>query len=82
MWNGTLAAAIAYLVVITAGMLILPPVNEVPADFPATTLWDFRLVSLGAEAVLWTALGLSFGAAADRLLQRSRAAQVERSLSA
>jgi len=65
-WNGAVIATAAYLGVIAAGMEILPPVNEVPADFSATTLWNFRLASLGIEAVLWTALGLAFGAMAER----------------
>jgi hypothetical protein len=67
-WNSTITGGAAYLVVITTAMLILPPVNEVPAEFPATTLWNFRLTSLGIEAVLWTALGLFFGALAERRL--------------
>jgi len=49
-------------------MAILPPVNEVPDGFSANTLWHFRLASLGTEAVLWTALGITFGAFAERLL--------------
>jgi Probable cobalt transporter subunit (CbtA) len=64
-------AGAAYMVVITAAMLILPPVNEVPSDFSATTLWNFRLASLGIETVLWTALGLTFGFLAERRLLAS-----------
>ena len=67
-WNGAILAGAAYLVAIAAGMLILPPVNEVPADFSAATLWNFRLASLGIELVLWTALGLVFGVLAERRL--------------
>ena len=67
-WNSAMAGSAAYLVVVTAAMLILPPVNEVPADFSASTLWNFRLASLGIEAVLWVALGLIFGALAERQL--------------
>jgi hypothetical protein len=52
----------------TVAMLILPPVNEVPADFPAAALWNFRLASLGIEVVLWTGLGLIFGVLAERQL--------------
>jgi hypothetical protein len=65
-WNSAVAAGTAYVAVIAAGMLILPPVNEVPADFSAATLWNFRLASLGIELVLWTVLGLSFGLFAER----------------
>jgi hypothetical protein len=67
-WHSAIAGAAAYVVVMTVAMLILPPVNEVPADFPATTLWRFRLASFGIEAVLWTALGLIFGVLAERQL--------------
>jgi hypothetical protein len=67
-WNGAIIGGAAYILVITIAMLILPPMAEVPADFPATTLWNFRLTSLGIEAVLWTALGLVFGALAERQL--------------
>jgi hypothetical protein len=65
-WNCAIMAGAAYLVVIAAGMLILPPVDEVPAEFSATTLWNFRLASLGIEMVLWTTLGLTFGILAER----------------
>jgi hypothetical protein len=68
-WNAATAAGAAYLAVITAAMLILPPVNEVPADFSATTLWNFRLASLGIEVVLWTGLGLVFGFLAEQFMQ-------------
>jgi Probable cobalt transporter subunit (CbtA) len=65
-WSSAVAAGAAYLFVVAVTMLILPPVNEVPAGFSATTLWNFRLASLGIEAVLWTTLGLVFGALAER----------------
>jgi Probable cobalt transporter subunit (CbtA) len=71
-WNSALAAGAAYLAVVVAAMLILPPVNEVPADFSAATLWNFRLASLGIEAVLWVALGLAFGFLAERQLVPTR----------
>ena len=66
-WNSAVVGGAAYLVVMTVAMLILPTVNEVPANFSATTLWNFRAASLGVEAVLWTALGLIFGVLAERL---------------
>lgn len=69
-WNSALGAGAAYIVVLAATMLILPTVDEVPADFSATVLWHFRLASLGVETALWTALGLVFGVLAERLLAR------------
>lgn len=65
-WNGAILAGGAYLVTVALGMLILPPVNEVPADFSAATLWRFRVASIGVELVLWAVLGLVFGALAER----------------
>ena len=67
-WNSTIIGGATYLFVVAVAMFILPPVNEVPADFSATTLWNFRLASLGIEAVLWTAFGLIFGVIAERQL--------------
>jgi hypothetical protein len=60
-WNGSLLALGAYLVVITAVFVFLPGVNEVPATFPAVTLWDFRIASLGIQTVLWGSIGVLFG---------------------
>ena len=71
-WNGALLGAATYVVAMIVAMLILPPVNEVPSSFPATTLWSFRLASLSAEAVLWITLGLAFGMLAERQLAASR----------
>jgi hypothetical protein len=65
-WNAVIAAGVVYLLVVAAAMVALPPVNEVPADFSASTLWRFRVASLGTELVLWMALGLIFGALAER----------------
>ncbi len=60
-WNGSLIALAGYLVVIGAFFAILPGINEVPGEFPAVTLWDFRLASLGIQTVLWGSLGIMFG---------------------
>jgi hypothetical protein len=49
----------------------MPGVDEVPADFPADLLWDFRLSSLLIQAALWTALGASFAVLADRAAARA-----------
>lgn len=65
-WNGAVVGGVAYSAMMCLAMLILPPGNEVPAEFSATTLWNFRLASLGIEGVLWMALGLIFGEFAER----------------
>ncbi|MFI5892196.1 CbtA family protein [Actinoplanes sp. NPDC051513] len=65
-WRRALAAAAGFLVVVTIGYVLLPAINEVPATFPATLLWNFRIASLGTQAVMWSALGLGFAALATR----------------
>ena len=70
-WNAALIAGGAYVVVMVIAGLALPPVNEVPAEFPAVVLWRFRIASAGAQLITWTTLGLLFGALAERVLARS-----------
>ncbi len=67
-FTARLLAAGAYGVAIVVVMLALPNVAEVPPGFPAGDLYEFRLVSLGTQLVLWTGLGLVFGVLAGRLL--------------
>ncbi|SDC41652.1 CbtA family protein [Paraburkholderia lycopersici] len=67
-WNAAIAALVLFVVVIGAIGLALPAVNEVPAAFPAVLLWKFRAVSVGMQAILWTTIGLLFGAFAEKLL--------------
>ncbi len=73
-WDATLAAGAAYVVAMGAIGLMLPVVNEVPEQFPAVVLWQFRTASLGAQLLMWTTIGLVFGIAADRLLPTTRRA--------
>jgi len=65
-WNASIIAGLAFIVVVAIAQYALPTVNEVPEGFPATLLWYFRTASLGLHAVLWTVLGLGFGALAER----------------
>jgi hypothetical protein len=67
-WNAFLIAAGAYLIVVVIVGLALPPVNEVPVEFPAVVLWRFRIASAGAQLIMWTMIGLLFGAVAERAL--------------
>ncbi len=61
-WNATLLAGAGYLIVVFVAALLLPTVNEVPDAFPAVVLWQFRIASLGAQCLMWTTIGLVFGA--------------------
>ncbi|WP_280492342.1 CbtA family protein [Nocardia asiatica] len=52
----------AFVLVTTLGYLLLPGVDEVGANFPATLLWQFRVASLAETATLWACLALGFAA--------------------
>ncbi|EEA01801.1 conserved hypothetical protein [Burkholderia sp. H160] len=65
-WNGSIVAALVFVVIIAAVQLSMPIINEVPATFPAVVLWKFRVAALGMQAVMWTTIGLLFGAIVER----------------
>jgi len=65
-WNANLLAAACYLVIVGIAAFLLPAVNEVPQQFPADVLWNFRVASVGAQLILWMTLGLLFGALTQR----------------
>lgn len=67
-WNASIVALVLFVVAIGAIQLALPTINEVPAAFPAVLLWKFRTVSIGMQAILWTTIGLLFGALAEKQL--------------
>lgn len=68
-WYATVAAVLAFIVVIGIAFAFLPVVNEVPDHFPAALLWRFRLSALAMQTVLWGGFGLVFGELAERLLK-------------
>ena len=76
--NATLIGAGTFVAIIVVAQLVLPDINEVPADFPAGVLWQFRMASLLMQAVTWATLGLVFGFLADRLLNQATAARAPR----
>jgi hypothetical protein len=67
-WNAALIAAGSYLVAVIVVAQILPGINEVPDAFPAVVLWQFRIASIGMQLVMWTTIGLVFGALSERAL--------------
>lgn len=67
-WNAALIAGAFYIVAVLVAGLLLPGINEVPEMFPAVVLWQFRIASFGAQLIMWTTIGLVFGALAERIL--------------
>ena len=70
-WLARVGAALGYVVAVALVSMLLPRFDEVPDGFPAQTLWEFRIASLGTQAVLWAALGVAFAVLVDRLAQRA-----------
>jgi hypothetical protein len=79
-WNAALITAGVYVVVTAAVMVMLPTVDETPQPlrdasgaiiypgFPADVLYEFRLLSLATQLVLWVTIGLVFAPLAERLI--------------
>lgn len=68
LWNGAIKGVAVYVAIVAVAAYLFPTFNEVPDNFSATLLWNFRTASLGIQVVLWTTLGLVFGSVAERLL--------------
>jgi len=66
-WYATLAAIAGYLVVTVAAIALLPTYNEVPAGFPATVLYEFRMASLTTQLALWGSIAVILGELLHRL---------------
>ena len=71
-WNACFVGGAVFIVLVAIVQILLPVINEVPAQFPADLLWRFRIASLGIEAILWTTIGLVFGVLAEKALTRGR----------
>jgi predicted cobalt transporter CbtA len=74
----SIAAVIAAAVLLGLVLGLLPGnPDTIPADVPASIVWDFRIASLGQLAVLWATLGLLGGWLLDRLERHSTATHAD-----
>ncbi|WP_338332970.1 CbtA family protein [Acetobacter sp. LMG 32666] len=71
-WNAALCGIGLGIALVVVAQFGLPDINEVPGDFPAIVLWRFREAAIGMQLVMWSTLGLVFGALAEKLLQSTR----------
>jgi predicted cobalt transporter CbtA len=55
-----LVVAATYLLLVGTAFLALPPAVK-PDGIPSGLLWDFRVASIGGQAVLWTCTGVVLG---------------------
>lgn len=65
-WNGSLLAALVFILLTVTFTSFLPTIDEVPQAFPASLLWKFRIASWGMQLLLWITLGLLFGWLTER----------------
>lgn len=80
-WNGRLLAAGGYVAAVAVVMVSLPAVDETPAPlrdasggivypgFPADVLYEFRLLALATQLVLWATIGVVFATLVRRPLE-------------
>jgi predicted cobalt transporter CbtA len=76
-WYAVLTAVSGYLLVTLTAIALLPSYSEVPADFPATILYQFRVASLMTQLTLWATLGIALGELLYRLQRRTTARATE-----
>jgi predicted cobalt transporter CbtA len=59
-------SAVLYIAIIAILFHFLPEIDEVPANFPATLLWKFRVAALEIQFVLWATIGSLFSFLTNR----------------
>ena len=69
-WNASIAGVLLFVVLIGLAEWAMPVSQEVGSDFPAVTLYHFRIASFGIQLSLWTTIGLLFGALTERSMTR------------
>jgi predicted cobalt transporter CbtA len=65
-WNAWLVAMILFVTVTAVASHFLPNFDEVPAGFPVSLMWKFRVASLAMQLLLWGVLGFFFGWLVER----------------
>ncbi|TQC45432.1 hypothetical protein EEB14_31765 [Rhodococcus sp. WS4] len=60
------AAALLALGTVVTGYAFAPVIDEVPTDFPASLLWQFRMSSAATQLTLWVALAGLFALLTER----------------
>jgi hypothetical protein len=66
-----LTAIAGYLLVTITAIALLPSYSEVPADFSATVLFEFRMASLATQLAVWATIGVTLGKLPHRMQRRT-----------
>lgn len=67
-WCSVVAGLLSYVIIMAIIGGSFPSFNEIPDQFPVNVLWDFRLASVGVQAVLWGTIAVAFPLLANQLL--------------
>lgn len=67
--DAVLAGVVGYVALVVALQLLLPAIDEVPATFPASLLWQFRIASIATQMILFMVIGIVFGWQIERTLR-------------
>jgi predicted cobalt transporter CbtA len=70
-WQAVVVAVLGYAVAVWVIGALMPHFHEVPDGFPAQTLWEFRVASLGTQVVLWATIGICFALLLERAEHRA-----------
>lgn len=66
-WYAGLIGVGVYVVIVLIAYGVLPRYDEVPGDFPASLLYEFRQASVVTQAVLWGVIGVVLGELTHRV---------------
>ncbi|WP_030484154.1 CbtA family protein [Nocardioides aequoreus] len=80
-FDGVLAGVAAYVVAMMLVTALMPAVDEL-GDFPASTLWAFRLASLLTLATTWAVIGLGLAWSLGRVQREAQEQAARRELAA
>lgn len=61
LWYASLAGGAAFIALVLVAYGVMPGIDEVPTQFPASLLWSFRINALVIQLIVWASLGLAFG---------------------
>jgi predicted cobalt transporter CbtA len=66
-WHAFLLCGLGYVVVCLAAIGVMPTYDDVPHDFPATVLFEFRRASLITQLAMWGTIGIALAEFVGRL---------------
>jgi predicted cobalt transporter CbtA len=66
-WHAFLVSGLGYVLICATAIGLMPAVDQVPDNFPATVLFEFRRASLITQLALWGSIGIVLAELVGRL---------------